>query len=212
MTILNVDAFRQTALTTQPFPFAVVREFIDPAAIADIIRDFPTIEQGGSFPLATLNYGPAFATLCDELRGERLRAAFAEKFQLDLTHRPTTLTVRGRCRAKDGQIHVDSKTKLITVLVYLNRLEEQAGEGGHLRILRSSNDIHNYVAQVPPEPGTMLCFLNGPNAWHGHTSYSGVRRVLQLNWVTDASAVKHSERRHGLSAWFKKWNPFARAA
>ncbi|MFM8252502.1 MAG: 2OG-Fe(II) oxygenase [Planctomycetota bacterium] len=212
MTVLNIAAFQNTPLAAEPFPYAVIREFINPEAIAGIIRDFPDIEQGGSFPLATLTYGPAFQALCEELRGESLRAAFAEKFQLDLRDRPTTLTVRGRCRAKDGKIHVDSKTKLITVLVYLNRLEEQAGDGGHLRILNSQHDIHDYVAQVPPEPGTMLCFLNGPTAWHGHTSYSGVRRVLQLNWVTDETAVKSSERRHGLSAWFKKWNPFARAA
>ncbi|MFM7846922.1 MAG: 2OG-Fe(II) oxygenase, partial [Planctomycetota bacterium] len=99
MTVLNIAAFQNTPLAAEPFPYAVIREFINPEAIAGIIRDFPDIEQGGSFPLATLTYGPAFQALCEELRGESLRAAFAEKFQLDLRNRPTTLTVRGRCRA-----------------------------------------------------------------------------------------------------------------
>lgn len=212
MALLNLDEFRRTPLAQDPFPYAVVRRFVAVDAMPEILRDFPKIDQGGSFPLASLEYGPEFRALCEALRGPEMQAAFAEKFGLDLSHRPTTLTVRGRCRTKDGQIHVDSKTKLITVLVYLNALDEAPGSGGQLRILRNGHDIQDYVAQVPPEPGTMLCFLNGPNAWHGHTSFQGIRRVLQLNWVTDEAAVRASERRHGFSAWLKKLNPFRRVA
>jgi hypothetical protein len=41
--------------------------------------------------------------------------AFELKFSIDLTGRPTMITVRGRCsKEKDGKIHTDSKTKIIT--------------------------------------------------------------------------------------------------
>jgi hypothetical protein len=187
----------------------MVPNFVSPENCARIIADYPSIDRGGSFPLSSLSYGGVFAELCDELRGDELRQAFAEKFSMDLSQRPTTLTVRGRCRAKDGQIHVDSKSKLITVLLYLNGQWDSTG--GRLRILNSPN-IDDYADEVPPQEGTLLAFRNGPTAWHGHTSYEGIRRAMQLNWVTDEAAVRKSERRHGLSAFFKRMNPFHRAA
>jgi hypothetical protein len=209
MSLLNINAFRSAALNSQPFDYLMVPNFVSPENCARIIADYPSIDRGGSFPLSSLSYGGVFAELCDELRGDELRQAFAEKFSMDLSQRPTTLTVRGRCRAKDGQIHVDSKSKLITVLLYLNGQWDSTG--GRLRILNSPN-IDDYADEVPPQEGTLLAFRNGPTAWHGHTSYEGIRRAMQLNWVTDEAAVRKSERRHGLSAFFKRMNPFHRAA
>lgn len=211
MSLLNLDAFRRTPLIADPFEHLIVPEFIRPFAIAEIMADYPRIRQGGSFPLSSLGYGPAFERLAQELRGPAMRAAFAEKFDLDLSDRPTTLTVRGICRPKDGKIHVDSKSKLITVLIYMNDIDS-GDRGGHLRLLQSDRDIHDFAKEVPPSPGKLLCFRNGPTAWHGHTSFSGVRQVLQLNWVTDNAAVRKSERRHGFSAMLKRINPFRRAA
>ena len=130
-------------------------------------------------------------------------SAFAEKFGLDLAGRPATLTVRGRCRSKDGKVHTDSRSKLITALIYLN--DDWSGDGGQLRLLRSNN-IEDVIAEVPPHAGTLICFRNRENAWHGHTSYEGPRRALQLNWVVDDAAARKSERRHGLSARLKNFS------
>ncbi len=210
MSLLNVEAFRKAKLETEPFEYLTVPGFVKENELAAILADYPAIEKGGSFPLVALHYGPVFEHLCDELQGETLRDAFAEKFELDLSNRPTTLTVRGRCRAKDGQIHTDSDTKLITVLVYLN--EGWEADGGRLRLLRSSDSLNDMIAEVPPEAGSMVCFRNRANAWHGHGSFEGIRRVLQLNWVTDEAAVRLSERRHRRSAFWKKLNPFKPAA
>ncbi len=209
MSLLNIDAFRKSALRTEPFDYLMVPDFVSTENCTRVITDYPVIHRGGSFPLSSLTSTGAFKQLCDELRGRELRDAFAEKFDMDLTQRPTTLTVRGYCRAKDGQIHTDSKSKLITVLLYLNSQWESTG--GRLRVLRSPH-IDDYADEVPPQEGTLLAFRNGPTAWHGHTSFEGVRRALQLNWVTDEAAVRKSERRHGLSALFKQMNPFSRAA
>ena len=208
--LLDIERFRTTPLKSDPYDYAIVPGFVRPNQVPSILKDFPRIDKGGSYPLTSLAYGSFFGQLCRELQGPEMAAAFSEKFQLDLTSHPTTLTVRGRCRPKDGKIHTDSKSKLITVLVYLNE-NWQAG-GGRLRVLRSGSDINDYVAEVPPEIGTLLCFRNGPNAWHGHTSFDGVRRTMQLNWVTDSAAVRKSERRHGFSAFLKRMNPFAKAA
>ncbi len=210
MSFLNIEAFSRAPLEREPFEHLTVPGFVDQTRIAEILNDYPVIEKGGSYPLIALDYGPAFEALCDELRGEALRDAFAGKFDMDLTDRPTTLTVRGRCRPKDGQIHTDSDSKLITVLVYLN--ENWNADGGRLRLLRSGDSLDDMIAEVPPEAGSMVCFRNRTNAWHGHGSFDGVRRVLQLNWVTDEAAVRQSERRHRRSAFWKKLNPFRKAA
>ena len=210
MSILNLEAFRATPLLSTPFDYLAVPNFVRSEALVQIRHDFPSIEQGGSFPLASLKYGPSFAELTDELRGAEVRQVFCKKFGLDLTDRPTTLTVRGRTRRKDGKIHTDSKTKLITVLLYLN--SNWQSDGGRLRLLGSPHDIEDTIYEVPPEEGMLVAFRNGKNAWHGHKPFKGERRSLQLNWVTDEVAVRRSGRRHGLSAIIKRLNPISKVA
>ena len=111
-------------------------------------------------------------------------------------------TVRGWCEARDGHIHTDSKTKLITMLLYMN--DHVDADRGRLRILRSPSDLNDMAAEVPADEGTLLVFLNGPNAWHGFEPISGPRRVIQINWVTDEGVVRREQARHRLSAFFKR--------
>ena len=210
MSMLNLELLRNTPLTTDPFDHFIVPGFVRPDCLAEIHDDFPPIQNGGSFPLQTLKFGNTFQQLVDEIHGDELQDAFAEKFDLDLSERPTTLTVRGHSRQKDGRIHTDSKTKLITVLLYLNGDWESGG--GRLRLLRSPNDIEDFFAEVPPTGGTLIAFRCTNNAWHGHKPFVGVRRTLQLNWVVDESAAKRSSRRHGLSALLKSISPFRAAS
>ena len=77
-------------------------------------------------------------------------------------------------------------------------------ERGRLRILRSSTDLNDFAAEIPSEEGTLLIFLNGPNAWHGFEPFDGMRRVIQVNWVTDESVVRREQARHRVSAFFKR--------
>lgn len=210
MSLLNLDALRSAKLETEPFEYFIASEVVDPATIDAVLGDYPKVAKGGSFPLSATEGGPLFDQLCEELRGDAVRHLFAERFRMDLSERPTTLTVRGRCRLKDGQIHIDSKTKLITVLLYLN--EPWNAEGGRLKLLRNGESLKSAFAEVSPQFGTLVAFKNGPTAWHGHAPFEGVRRALQLNYVVDEAAVRRSERRHGLSALMKRLNPFAKAA
>jgi hypothetical protein len=210
MSLLDLARLQGSPLQTMPFDYCIVPEFVTAEALARLRHDFPMIRSGGSFPLSSLSYGPAFQELSDELTGPAMCAAIEDKFEIDLSDRPSMLTVRGRTRWKDGDIHCDSKTKLITVLLYLNETWE--APGGRLRLLRSSHDLNDCVAEVAPEKGTLLAFRCSDNAWHGHAPFVGERRSLQLNWLASQEAANHGLRRHQLSAFLKKLNPFSVSA
>ena len=202
MSAIDLDGFNAAPLATEPYDHLIVPGFVHSHAIAEIDKDYPPIDSPGSFPLDTVTAGPAFMRFMEELRGPAVRAAFAEKFDTDLFDRPTTITVRGHCQAKDGSIHTDTASKILTVLIYMNT-EGLTGDGGRLRILRSGDDLGDYAAEVPPAAGTLLAFRRGASSWHGHEAYVGPRRVIQLNWVTHMSVVRGEQIRHRMSARIK---------
>lgn len=202
MNELDLAAFRSTTLIRRPFEYLILPGFVRQEARAAINAAFPRIEGPGSFPLGQLKYGPAFRSFMETLEGPELRDAFAKKFGMELQGRPTTITVRGNCGTRDGSIHTDSITKLITVLIYMNPAWEASG--GRLRLLRSGVDLDDVIAEVPPMEGTLVAFRRSDNSWHGHKPFIGPRRVIQLNWVTGAGAVRMTGLRHGISALAKR--------
>jgi SM-20-related protein len=202
VSMLDLERLCSTPLTREPFEFLVVPEFIKADARAAISKDYPEVARAGSFPLGEVTYGPAFAKLIAEMRSEEFRKAFEEKFNIDLTNRPDMITVRGRCSEKDGKIHTDSETKIITILIYMNSAWESSG--GQLRLLRSGNNLDDMILEVPPTEGTLLAFRRSNNSWHGHKPFAGPRRVIQFNWVTSEAVVRREQNRHRFSAWIKK--------
>jgi len=199
---LNLQKFRDTELKTDPYKYLVVTDFVEQDALNAARDSYPEVPGPGSHPPAGLKIGGAFQALVDELRGDAFEKAVEEKFDIDLTDRPTMYTVRGMCRARDGKIHTDSKTKIITVLLYMND-DSWSSEGGRLRILRNGTDLEDYVDEVEPKAGTLVVFQRSDNSWHGHHPYEGKRRAIQLNWVTDQSVVQREQGRHGLSSKLK---------
>ena len=198
---IDVDAVKTAALTREPFPYFMVPRFVKREALDAINADFPAVTHAGSFPLPTLEYGPAFRTFMESIQGAEFARAVGEKLGMNLTARPTMVTVRGISAPRDGQIHTDSVTKLVTVLIYMNGKWE--APGGRLRLLRSPDNLNDVIAEVPPDEGTLLVFENRPNAWHGFEAFDGPRRVIQLNWVTDGRVVWWEQTRHKVSAFFK---------
>jgi hypothetical protein len=199
---LDLAAFRHIPLTREPFEYLIVPGFVRESARPGINDDYPRIAQRGSFPVAQLTYGSQFKQFVDELDSDEFREAFEEKFGIDLAGRPTTITVRGQCSPKDGKIHTDSLSKIITVLIYMNPSWEAAG--GRLRLLGSGDDLDDVIAEVPPIEGTLLAFKRADNSWHGHKSFAGERRVIQFNWVTSEGDRRVAMLRHHLSAPFKR--------
>lgn len=204
--ILDLDRLRRAPLQRDPFDFVVVDNFIRPERVPDLVAAFPEVHRHGSFPLCSLACSDTFRALTAELEGEALREAIETKFEIDLSGRPTMITVRGHSDGKDGRIHTDSATKLITLLLYMNPSWESAA--GRLRLLRGGDNIGDYVAEVTPIAGTMLAFRRGERSFHGHEPHRGERRSLQLNWVTDAAVVRRELGRHRWSARLKAMIPF----
>lgn len=201
LSIIKLDALREAPVIEHPFPYLVIQNFLRSEYAEEVSRDFPAIKSRGSFPVTQLKSGEAFQRLVDELNSTALKAAIEDKFEIDLAGRSTLITVRGKADARDGRIHTDTKSKFLTMLLYLNPVWE--AEGGWLRILRSSKDLDNYVVEIPPTFGTCLLFKVTDNCWHGHKSFEGTRKVLQLNYVKDNSALNRHIFRHTMSARLK---------
>lgn len=201
--MLKLDALRSTPLERDPFEYVIVRNFVDHEKLKEVLADYPDVPGPGSHPPDGLKIAGHFKDMIDEMLGSSFRNIVEEKFDVDLTDRPTMYTVRGFCRARDGKIHTDSKTKIITVLLYMND-DSWESSTGRLRLLRSDSDLENYVAEVEPSGGTLLIFKRSENSWHGHHSFEGKRRAIQLNWVTDQSVVDREQGRHGISSKIKR--------
>ncbi|MGD1212479.1 MAG: 2OG-Fe(II) oxygenase [Candidatus Acidiferrales bacterium] len=199
--VFDLDVLRATPLRRDPYEHLVLPGFVKPAALERINADYPRIDHPGSFPLDSLKFGPAFQAMADALESPEFRKAFEEKFGMDLSSQPTTITVRGRCGSRDGHIHNDSASKIITVLLYMNPGWDNSG--GRLRLLRSRADINDFAAEVPPSGGTLVAFLRSDRSWHGHLPFIGERRVIQFNWVTGNDSRRVALFRHRLSASIK---------
>lgn len=197
---LNLDALASSQTRTTPYPYFVVEESIDPNRVGDVMRDFPRIENGGSYTLEDLQSGPAFSALIEELNGPEFRRLISEKLDMDLSQLPMIVTLRGVSRAKDGRIHTDSKSKIATILIYFN--EPWTAATGRLRIL-NSNNMDDMADEVTPNAGTLLAFRVTDNCWHGYPPFEGVRRSIQINFVADDAAVKKHHHRHGWTARIK---------
>lgn len=203
MGVLDIEKFDATPLKKEPFQHLCVTDFVDRAALDAARANYPDVPGPGSHPPHQLDISPEFQKLVDALRGPEFEAAVERKFGIDLSDRPTMYTVRGFCRAKDGKIHPDSKTKIITVLLYMND-DDWPNEGGRLRLLNSATDLEDYFDEIEPRGGTLLIFKRADNSWHGHHSYEGPRRAIQLNWVLDQSVVEREQGRHNISTRIKR--------
>ena len=210
MAFLDLDRFRDSPLQRDPFEFVVVENFLRGDALPALVEAFPRVPGHGSYPLAMVPGNPQFERLMAELEGEAMRRAVEDKFAVDLEGRPTMITLRGFSDDKDGAIHTDSATKIITILIYMN--SEWHEPAGRLRLLRGPEDLSDYVVEVPPLAGTMVAFRRSPQSFHGHHAHVGQRRSIQLNWMTDSRVVRREMGRHRWSARLKALNPLSRAS
>ncbi len=201
--MLELNAFSNERLRTDPYPYLVVPGFVRGDALAAVLQDFPDIQHPGSIPVSEVSGGEAYESLLKELQSDAFRRVVAEKFGFSLEGFPIMTTVRGVMREKDGRIHTDSKTKVVTVLLYLN--DSWEAEGGNLRVLRNGEDIENFVEEVPPSAGTLIAFKVTDNCWHGHKPVVGKRLSIQMNYLVGEAAKGKHQFFHGLSAKLKKF-------
>ena len=190
--MLDLAKIRAADVAMKPYPFFMVEDAIRADAADKVADDFPAIDRAGVVNPSETTPGPAFAALLDELKGEAFRKVIAEKFDVPLDGLDVKINLRGQARKTDGNIHTDTPTKAVTVLLYFNR-EAEASDTG-LRILNNGRDLDDYVAEVPPLLGNMLAFKVTPDCWHGHKPFEGERRSLQLNYLSGAERTRKHER------------------
>lgn len=200
--VLNADPLRKAALVSEPFPHLIIDNIIRPEVLSQVVESFPRIDKRGSFPLHAVSCSGPFTTLMQEIQSDELRDLIGERLGMDLRNKPPMVTVRGRTSEKDGEIHTDSSSKLVTVLLYLN--PSWASPVGRLRLLYNDRDLAPYAAEISPEAGRCLIFKVTPNCWHGHEPFEGERRTIQLNYVSSDRVRDRELSRHRLSAFLKR--------
>lgn len=205
LSMIDVDKVYNANLETAPYDYMVVSDFIREEWKDKLIEAYPKVKAAGSFPLSTVPCSGEFTQLINELNSDAFRHAIEKKFSLDLEGKPTMFTVRGKCRLKDGQVHTDSESKIITVLLYMNPSWEN--QGGRLRLLNSTS-IDDIKAEVSPNIGTLLVFRRCDHSYHGHLPFEGTRKVIQMNWVTHQKFVDHEQNRHRWSSIFKIFSSY----
>jgi SM-20-related protein len=201
-TILDLETLQRAALQEKPFPYLLIDNIIRPEVLQQVVTTFPKMNNRGSFPSHSLSCTGEFKRLLEELHRPELRSLIGQRFGMDLEDKPPMVTVRGYTTERDGHIHVDSKSKLITFLLYLN--PNWQASGGRLRLLYNDRDLSPYAAEISPEAGRCVIFEVTPNCWHGHEVFVGERKSLQLNYVLSEETKERQLKRHGFSAFLKK--------
>lgn len=199
---LNWARLEAAALRPRPFEHIHVLDALEPQIAARIPVEFPHIPQPGSFSLQDAAPGPVLQAVIDDLQSDRFRSLLSQRFGLDLSGRPTTVTLRGTSGPRDGCIHTDSRSKILSLLLYLN--EDWGSAEGQLRLLPGRHDLGAFEVEIPACMGSLVVFRRSDRSWHGHTPFLGRRRVLQFNYVRSEQAGYVSEIRHRLSAFLKR--------
>jgi hypothetical protein len=202
MSALNWVRLEAATLHTDPFQYVHVTDALIPQAAASLPEEFPVVPYAGSFSLKDAPPGPVLSEVIAELQSDRFRALMSRLFDLDLTEASTTVTLRGESGPRDGFIHCDSKSKILSLLLYLN--DDWTRGEGQLRLLRNGSNIDAVAAEISAAMGSLVVFRRTDNSWHGHTPYHGRRRVLQFNYVRGARTGMVSTLRHRLSAMAKR--------
>lgn len=200
--MLDLDRIRNAPVKSEPYPYFFVEQAIRSDLAPKVAADFPEIDRPGAINVETTQFGPSFAALLDDLKSERFRKLIAEKLDVELDNRDIVINVRGQMRLTDGNIHTDTPSKLVTVLVYFNEPGEM--DKTSLRILKNGKDLDDFVEEMPPRLGNMVVFKVTPDCWHGHQAVPGKRLSLQLNYLSGVTTRGKHQLAHRLVGRMKR--------
>tara|TARA_B100001996_G_scaffold331925_1_gene280800 strand:- start:159 stop:785 length:627 start_codon:yes stop_codon:yes gene_type:complete len=201
MQLIDSNKLSQATVHNEFFPFFHVDNiFLGEVDSDSVIKDFPPINNGGSFHIDSIRSGESIHKLIDELESEEFKRILEEKFNVNLDEAKVATTLRGYSRKKDGKIHTDSKTKILTVLLYLNK--NWPDTNGNLRLLKENNNLDDYIKEIPCTFGSMVAFKVTNECWHGFKAYEGKRLSIQLNYIYPEALRSHNLR-HRISSSLK---------
>ncbi|HEY6543536.1 MAG TPA: 2OG-Fe(II) oxygenase [Dokdonella sp.] len=194
-----------TQVRVEPFAFLVAFDQLPPEAADALARDFPRYPSAGFFPHDPADCGPAVNRLVAELTSPGFGDAIGERLGIQgLGSKPSLVTLCRLLNLRHGTIHTDSRSKIVTALVYLNE-DWPATSGGCLRFLHRIDDIDDLVVpEIRPLYGTLVAFRRADNSFHGHLPHEGERRVVQVAWLTSEDEKLRKTRRGRLSRFFKR--------
>ena len=190
-----------------PFPLFVAEGLLptDPASVAALDADFPRYRSAGFFPYADEDCGPSVRRIVEQMTSEEFGDAIGRRLGIEgLGGKPTLATLCRSLNLRHGTIHTDSRSKIVTALLYLNPQWPDTS-GGCLRFLERIDDIDSLVApEVRPLYGTLAAFKREDNSFHGHLPYEGERRVIQVAWLTSEEEKLRKTRRGRFSRGLKR--------
>jgi hypothetical protein len=201
----EIFAWPDAVVRRDPFPFTVVKGALPDAARATIGGDFPRYERSGFFPYLPEECGPSVQRLVDDIRRPEFADALGNALGVErLSQYPTIVTIRKLSKETDGRIHNDSKSKIVTALLYLNDTWPDTS-GGCFRFLSSPESFDHQVGdEVKPLYGTFTAFRRTENSWHGHLPYTGERRVIQIAWLTSQDELDRKLKRGRFTRFVKQ--------
>jgi hypothetical protein len=192
-------------LRREPFPFLVSEHVLPDRARCALREEFPRYRGAGYFPYSDADCGPAMRGLVAELTSPAFADAVGAALGIErLSSYPTLVTTCRSLNKRHGTIHTDSKSKVASVLLYLNESWPEAG-AGCLRLLGSIDDIDDLlVPEIKPLYGNLVAFKRTENSFHGHLPFEGERRVIQVAWLTSETERARKTRR-GRASRLLKW-------
>lgn len=199
---IDFDVVRSAPLSHEPYDYFSGSKFLRGDALDELRRDFPAIDKPGYLAVDEVALKGRFKTLIDELEGPELTEVLSEKFGRDLHAYPRLTTIMGKSQTKYGAIHTDGKSKVMTLLVYMNDNWDPSGDG-HLRVLYDAKSYEPYATQIIPKMGNVFAFLRSDNSWHGHRPFAGERKVVQVAWVRDQAELERKKSRNKTAQFFK---------
>lgn len=194
-----------TDVRREPFPFLIAHGQLPDDARNALERDFPRYSSAGFFPYDPADCGPSINALVANLTAPAFASVIGERLGIEhLGQYPTLVTLCRYLNKRHGTIHTDSKSKVATALLYLNRQWSDTSDGC-LRFLRRIDDIDDLVApELIPLYGEFAVFKRCDNSFHGHLPFEGERRVVQVAWLTSEEEKLRKTRRGKFSRGFKK--------
>jgi len=194
-----------TVVRQQPFAFLIAQDQLPDAARGELARDFPRYPSAGFFPHEANDCGPSVNRLIGDLTSREFADAIGRHLGIpDLGRYPSLATLCRLLNKRHGTIHTDSRSKVVTALVYLNESWPDTSEGC-FRFLNRIDDIDDLAApEIRPLYGRLVAFRRADNSFHGHLPHEGERRVIQIAWLTSEDEKLRKTQRGRLSRLFKK--------
>ncbi|HTA64765.1 MAG TPA: 2OG-Fe(II) oxygenase, partial [Xanthomonadaceae bacterium] len=105
----------------RPFSYLIAQGMLRADAMAELQRDFPRYPEAGFFPHKTEDCGPSVNRLVAEITSPAFADALGERLGVPgMSKLPALVTLCSRLNRRHGTIHTDSRSKVLTTLVYLN--------------------------------------------------------------------------------------------